>query len=86
LLVDAEGERATCRVEKLPAMPQGTGDLLTAFFAAALLDGLEARAALGLAVARLEIICKASSGKVEPVLIASMDEWRKAAPLAVDDA
>jgi pyridoxine kinase len=82
----AGGEAVCSKVEKLLEMPQGTGDLLAAFFLAALLDGLAEKEALGLATARLDIICRASAGLDEPALIPTMAQWRKAEPLAVEAA
>lgn len=64
---------------KLPAAPKGTGDLLTALFGAAILDGLSGSYALGRAVAGVaETVAAASAAKAAELPIVAMAQRLKA--------
>lgn len=69
---------------KLPSAPKGTGDLLSALFGAAILDGLTGSYALGRAVGGVaETVAAASSGKNAELPIVAMGQRLKAASPSV---
>jgi pyridoxine kinase len=72
---------ALARVPRRPSVPQGTGDLMSAFVLAALVEGRELIDALALASTALDVIIAASAGRDElslsalPRRLADIEPW-----------
>jgi pyridoxine kinase len=80
LLVDAHAARS-CFVARRQHAPHGTGDLMAALYLGYLLNGEDADACLGRAVASVEASILASAGVDELALAAAGPAWRHARAL-----
>jgi pyridoxine kinase len=69
------GKAAIATVAKRKAVPNGTGDLFSALICAHLLEGKQAEAALGLAVAGVDAVLAQSEGADELRLIETQSAW-----------
>lgn len=85
-LLASDGGGFSASVDDLGAVPHGSGDLLTALFAGALLHGAPPPQALGFATAGVDGALKASLGQADLQLVASQDAWSRAEPAPVRPA
>jgi pyridoxine kinase len=67
-----------CAGPRLDAVPHGTGDFLTARFAAECLDGRDLAGALGAATASVSALVSHSAGRDELALVPAQDAWLRA--------
>jgi pyridoxine kinase len=72
--------------EQLGELPHGTGDMLTALFAGALLDGRAPQQALGFATAGVDQAVRGSLGESDLQLVATQAQWSTATPVVVRPA
>ncbi len=70
-------------VKNLGPVPNGTGDLMSALYMAAVLSGEPAGRALGLATAGVDAVLAQSTGADELNLITSQDSWSNVEPAQV---
>lgn len=82
VLACAEGAFVAA-VDDLGVVPHGTGDLLAALYAGALLNGDAPARALGFATAGVDAALRASLGRSDLNLIASQQQWSAAEPFPV---
>jgi pyridoxine kinase len=82
-LLASDGGGFSASVDDLGQVPHGSGDMLTALFAGALLKGETPQQALGFATAGVNETLKASLGKTDLQLIPTQDVWSRATPAPV---